>query len=735
MIQLLSKFYKNHTILILVGYALCLSTNCKYISPTKAPINPEKYDYNFIRNNSILTEPIELHKGWKFFPKSMLFEKSDETVDLRELNEGCEYFLNLNWQSDEKLCNNHFISEKGHQILLGDEKYFEATSFHNWETLDTSIQGNIGTAVYRIDLILPKGEYGIFQENWALSSSGRIWVLENQKKLKLLSSIGYPSNSKDTTRPMWKGVSSNFETQGGNVSLIVEVANFHHRSGYLGYAISLGIKSIIQKKTLLYHQEQMLLCGFISMVGLYSFILFFFRTKQKELLWFSLLCLAISFRVALVSRIYQLYFPNSESFEILLKLEYLSFTLTPILFLLFIRYLLHGHSSKPAFIFVIFYPIAISFFILFTDTSVFSSYLLAAIFSIFFSIAYAIYEMILKWRIQDSEIQTVIKTLALVFFLFSAAVVNDVLISFGIYQWYELSGIGLVIFIFGQAVMIAKINSNSWNKTDKLNLDILQMNKDLDRMIADRTQILQKTIDARNNDLLLAKQIQTNLMPQLKSFSERIQFHTYYEPMDEVGGDLYDVNQIGVNTFRIFLADATGHGVQAGLITMLVKSEYENLKFYADPPNSILGELNKRYISKYKYLNRFFTCILVDIDLDNQIIKMASAGHPSQYFYDSHVVKELDYTGPLMGFNQNVNYTLREISFNKQSSLFLFTDGLFEQFNSNDEILGEDRIAEFFLNICLGKRSYEELPNYISEWIHPMKIKDDICFIGINFKD
>jgi hypothetical protein len=47
---------------------------------------------------------------------------------------------------------------------------------------------------------------------------------------------------------------------------------------------------------------------------------------------------------------------------------------------------------------------------------------------------------------------------------------------------------------------------------------------------------------------------------------------------------------------------------------------------------------------------------------------MASAGHPSQYFYDSHVVKELDYTGPLMGFNQNVNYTLREISFNKQSS-------------------------------------------------------------------
>ncbi|MCG9876246.1 MAG: SpoIIE family protein phosphatase [Leptospiraceae bacterium] len=665
----------------------------------------------------------------------MLFERSDEIIDLREINEGCEYYQNLNWKSDEKFCNNHFISEKGHKIVLGNEKFIEATSFHNWETLDPSIQGSIGTAVYRIDLILPKGEYGIFQENWVLSSSGRIWVLENQKKLKLLSSIGYPSNSKDTTRPMWKGVSSNFETQGGNVSLIVEVANFHHRSGYLGYAINLGPKSIIQKNTMIYHQEQMLLCGFISMVGLYSFILFFFRTKQKELLWFSLLCIAISFRVALVSRIYQLYFPNSESFEILLKLEYLSFTLTPILFLLFIRYLLNGHSNKSAFIFAIFYPIAISCFILLTESSIFSRYLLAAIFSIFLSIAYAIYEMILKWRNQDSELQTIIKTLAIVFFLFSSAVVNDVLISFGIYQWYELSGIGLVIFIFGQAVMIAKINSNTWNKTDKLNLDILQMNKDLDRMIADRTQILQKTIDARHNDLLLAKQIQTNLMPQLKSLNERIQFHTYYEPMDEVGGDLYDVNQIGVNTYRIFLADATGHGVQAGLITMLVKSEYENLKFYADPPNSILDELNKRYISKYKYLNRFFTCILLDIDLDNQNIKMASAGHPSQYFYDSNTIKELDYTGPLMGFNQNVNYKLREISFNKQSSLLLFTDGLFEQFNSNDEILGEHRIAEFFLNICLGKRSYEELPKYISDWIHPMKIKDDICFIGISFKD
>lgn len=711
---------------------LTSSFNCKLLNNTSTffSIKDNVYqlnDFNFSESGSI-----KLHNGWAFYPNVLLFERIKNANTRIEISESCEFNNKLNWQSILDNCNNHTITQAGKEILQGKKSNLFVSSFHNWGTMNPSIQSSTGTAVYKIDLYLPKGEFGLFQENWPLSSAGRLWVWDKEK-IKLIATIGYPAYTKEETRPMWRGISTNFETSGGKISLFLEISNFHHRSGYLGYAMILSNKNTSLIQTINYHQEQMLLCGLILMVGLYNFILYFLRTKQKELLWFSLLCMVISFRVALVSRIYQLYYPFADNFEFLLKLEYLTFSLSPILFLLFIRNLLNDRSNKIFFYLAFLYPLTISLFIIFTESSTFSHYLIAAISSIFICIAFVIFEMFIKWNSDDSDIRFKIRILVLVFVLFSSAIISDVFISFGIYQWYELSGFGLVIFTFGQAALIAKINSTAWKKTDNLNLEVVKLNEDLDRKIEERTQILQKTLDARKNDLRLAKQIQNNLMSIENLLNNKVKIHTYYEPLDEVGGDIYDISKIDDSLYRIFLADATGHGVQAGLITMLIKSEYDNLKFNIESPSFILDELNKRYISKYKALNRYFTCIIIDLDFNKKSLKMASGGHPSQLFFDSNRIIELNSTGPLVGFNSNIKYTNIEYNFVKGCSLLIFTDGIFEQFNSNFEILGEERIHEFFYQICHGKQNYGGIPVLIAEWVDGQKLKDDICFMGIDF--
>ncbi|EMO09928.1 stage II sporulation protein E domain protein [Leptospira borgpetersenii str. Noumea 25] len=78
-------------------------------------------------------------------------------------------------------------------------------------------------------------------------------------------------------------------------------------------------------------------------------------------------------------------------------------------------------------------------------------------------------------------------------------------------------------------------------------------------------------------ELNLAKKLQTEILPDIPSVAG-IQIHSMYLPMMEVGGDLYDLFQIRPGVLRVFLADATGHGIQAALLTMTLKGILESIK-------------------------------------------------------------------------------------------------------------------------------------------------------------
>lgn len=78
-------------------------------------------------------------------------------------------------------------------------------------------------------------------------------------------------------------------------------------------------------------------------------------------------------------------------------------------------------------------------------------------------------------------------------------------------------------------------------------------------------------------ELNLAKKLQTEILPDIPSFAG-IKIHSTYLPMMEVGGDLYDLFEIRPGVLRVFIADATGHGIQAALLTMTLKGILESIK-------------------------------------------------------------------------------------------------------------------------------------------------------------
>ncbi len=273
---------------------------------------------------------------------------------------------------------------------------------------------------------------------------------------------------------------------------------------------------------------------------------------------------------------------------------------------------------------------------------------------------------------------------------------------------------------------------------------LLRQSRKDKRALGDEREKIKNLIDRLNHsfslikrDLNTAKKIQERILPgslEFKNYS--LDIYSKYFPMNEVGGDFYDICKVSDNKYRFFLADATGHGVQGALITMLIKVEYEFVKFQIEKPSQLLESLNRDFFRQFKSLNMYYTCILVDIDLEEKLFSYASAGHPDQIFIHKDEIQLLSRTGRMIGLSEDAMYGNQICSFDDRDKFFLFSDGLFEQFDNARNQFGEER-----LHAILSSRKHKSVSETIEICLDKMythldgaEIQDDITTIGIEFR-
>ncbi|HNI27115.1 MAG TPA: PP2C family protein-serine/threonine phosphatase, partial [Leptospiraceae bacterium] len=236
------------------------------------------------------------------------------------------------------------------------------------------------------------------------------------------------------------------------------------------------------------------------------------------------------------------------------------------------------------------------------------------------------------------------------------------------------------------------------------------------------------------SDMRLAKKIQTKLLPESGIQFQGIQCEIVYAPMFEIGGDIYDIFQIRDGLIRVFLADATGHGIQAALMTTLIKGEFDKVKKQYSSPAEILRILNRNFLDSFRSLNVFFSCIICDINLNLREIVYSSGGHPEQAVLSQSGLTLLPKNGTVIGIRDNAQFKDDRISFRPGSKLILFTDGLFEQFDREMQMFGEDRLSRIFEEMkdsnvnAIREKCFSELKGFLE---FENKFHDDITFIGI----
>lgn len=260
--------------------------------------------------------------------------------------------------------------------------------------------------------------------------------------------------------------------------------------------------------------------------------------------------------------------------------------------------------------------------------------------------------------------------------------------------------------------------------------------KELNNTLEERTRALDLSLRQLRDDLRLARDIQQKILPDVALELPGLDYHYEYHPIDQVGGDFLDIALLEPGRVRIFMADAVGHGVQASLITMALKSEYEELKPNIECPTDLVCELNRRIRRKYRRLISYVPAFLVDLRLDEGKLQYCSAGTMDQVLVRGDAVQQLSYSGPSLGMLEAPNIAKRELPFLPGDRLFLFTDGITESFNAAGDLFGEERVMDLARRSAgLSMReSLERMLLAMHDFRAADRPQDDVTLIGARFE-
>ena len=197
-----------------------------------------------------------------------------------------------------------------------------------------------------------------------------------------------------------------------------------------------------------------------------------------------------------------------------------------------------------------------------------------------------------------------------------------------------------------------------------------------------------------NAELEIASKIQLEALPKAKFDDGETSIRTYIKPAKEVGGDFYDYFYLDDHRLAVLISDVSGKGIPASLFMMkgkeLIKSAVQSYKDLVDAINSVNNMLTK---NNNELL--FITSFIGVIDFEKNEITYINAGHEKPYIVSNNKVIKLEgESNVVLGVEEDYKFKKESHKFNKGDYLLMFTDGLNESINKEEEEFGYQRIEE-----------------------------------------
>ena len=238
--------------------------------------------------------------------------------------------------------------------------------------------------------------------------------------------------------------------------------------------------------------------------------------------------------------------------------------------------------------------------------------------------------------------------------------------------------------------------------------------------------------EALTADLCIARSIQKGLLPKDGVYWNTIKLSSLYLPTDTLAGDIFDIVRINKDNFLLYIADVSGHGVHASLITIFVKEVVRgNINAAAEGLGSLIEALVKSYMGIDIDPELYFSLLLCKYNKQKKELKVANAGHNCYPLIvrKKGNVEEIKVKGlPISRLGNTMDYSETSVHFNRGDRLILYTDGITEEFNEEEQkAFGVEGVKAILINsnVIEGTELAHKIVNSASDYSTERFAKDD----------
>ncbi|MGA9063274.1 MAG: SpoIIE family protein phosphatase [Terracidiphilus sp.] len=235
-------------------------------------------------------------------------------------------------------------------------------------------------------------------------------------------------------------------------------------------------------------------------------------------------------------------------------------------------------------------------------------------------------------------------------------------------------------------------------------------------------------------ELSIARNIQQALLPHgLKDFPHLAITGVHY-PCHEVGGDYFDAVPVSEDHTAILIADVSGKGLGAALLTTMLQGALSGMTMGADPVK-VFNHINK-FLCRHAEVGRYATMFIGILGRDG-MLEYIKAGHPSPLLLRQGSVSELYTEGSFpVGLIPEAEYTSARLQLEPEDTLVLFSDGVTEAENANHDLFEVAGLSR----VLAGKQgeSVEELQQSILDAVRGFtkgaKQSDDLTLLVVRYR-
>lgn len=233
--------------------------------------------------------------------------------------------------------------------------------------------------------------------------------------------------------------------------------------------------------------------------------------------------------------------------------------------------------------------------------------------------------------------------------------------------------------------------------------------------------------------LKLAGQVQARMIRTSPPRHPKLGAAWIFEPSQHVGGDFCDFLTLADGRFAATVADVSGKGVPASLLMASVRGALRASGEFAASISEILTRLNK-HVYRETAPHEFVTMLLCAIDDEARHLTYCSAGHEPLLLLRDGEIRQLDAGGMVLGIDPDEHYEAGTMELQRGDCLLLYTDGVIEAMNFNQELFGRERLLES-LKAHRQPDTYQMLKNIvwdIRRFAGLAERSDDLTLVGLN---